>query len=309
MRGLVSRMWVRNLCGFALGVASVASSVGAQSATVSISQARVLPGATKPSSAATASVRRIPAVGTCGTSRVCAPAWDLRLVGLTLDDTVIAPTGQAVARMTVENRGKVASEASELRLCIASAAQCVGEAAEVTLPPLQSGERVEIVQPIKSYAGTDVPPPFTALVRIDPDRVTSETARGNNDASIKVRVEPPLLAIEAVDVVPVVQNHASQIPVNVIIRNGSSVAAAAAGTIQLSGDCGGSRWGDQATRVAVPALGPGERWSASVAVRHSVAVTNVQKFDMPCSLSVGLSTTADPAGQQSRVARNYVVKP
>lgn len=290
--------------------ASLSSVAHAQSGTVAVTQSRVLPGAQTPSAAVVASTRRIPATGACGAARVCTPAWDLRLTGLTVDDTVVSPTGKVIARMTVENRGRANSEASELRLCVAAGPQCVGEVAELTIPALQSGEKLEVVQPVASYAGTDVSPPFTALVRIDPDRISEEANRANNDASIKLRIEPAALTIDAFDAVPEVQHRASQIPISVMVRNKSSVAGAAAATLQVSGGCGaGYRWGDSATRIAMPALGPGERWSATVAVRHPIAVTN-DKYggDVGCWLELGFSTPSDPQGERTRVTRQYVLK-
>lgn len=296
----------------AAAITGVLSSVAhAQSGTVAVTQSRVLPGAQTPTAAVAASTKRIPATGACGAARVCTPAWDLRLTGLTVDDTVVSPTGKVIARMTVENRGRVNSEASELRLCVAAGPQCVGEVAELTIPALQSGEKLEIVQPVASYPGTDVSPPFTALVRIDPDRISAEANRANNDASIKLRIEPAALTIDAFDAVPEVQHRASQIPISVMVRNKSSVAGAAAATLQVSGGCGAGsiRWGDSATRIAIPALNPGERWSATVAVRHPIAVTN-DKYggDAGCWLELGFSTLSDPQGERTRVTRQYVLK-
>ena len=92
-----------------------------------------------------ASTKRIPAAGAC-----CTPAWDLRLTGLTVNDTVISPTGKVIARMTVENQGRVNSETSELRLSVAAGLQCVEEVAELTIPALQSGEKLKVVQPVAS---------------------------------------------------------------------------------------------------------------------------------------------------------------
>ena len=290
-------------------VGSLSSMAHAQSGTVAVTQSRVLPGAQTSSAAVVASTKRIPATGACGAARVCTPAWDLRLTGLTVDDTVVSPTGKVIARMTVENRGRANSEASELRLCVAAGPQCVGEVAEVTIPALQSGEKLEVVQPVASYAGTDVSPPFTALVRIDPDRISEEANRANNDASIKLRIEPAALTIDAFDAVPDVQHRASQIPVSVMVRNKSTVAGAAAATLQVSGGCGISAiWGDPATRIAIPALGPGERWSATIAVRHPNAVTNQWGTDTRCRLELGFSTPNDQLGERTRITRDYVLK-
>ena len=294
----------------AAALAGALSSVAhAQSGTVAVTQSRVLPGAQTPPAAVVASTKRVPATGACGAARVCTPAWDLRLTGLTVDDTVVSPTGKVIARMTVENRGRANSEASELRLCVAAGPQCVGEVAELTIPALQSGEKLEVVQPVASYAGTDVSPPFTALVRIDPDRISEEANRANNDASIKLRIEPAALTIDALDVVPEIQHRASQLPVSLTVRNKSSVAGAAAVTLQLSGECDSTRWGDSATRIAMPALGPGERWTASIAVRHPIAVANNRyNFDIKCGLELGFSTPADPQGERTRITRQYTLK-
>lgn len=287
---------------------ALASSAAAQSGTVSIAQSRVIPGPARATTVAAPSIKRIAPTGTCGTTRVCTPAWDLRVVSFTVEDTVVSPTGSVVARLTAENRGKDASQASELRLCVASGSQCVGEAAEVTIPSLQSGERIEIVQPFKSYSSTDVAPPYTALARIDPERVSSEANRANNDASIKIRIEAGSLTIEAVDVVASVQDGASQLPVNVVIRNPSSVSAMPAATLQFRGNCVNRGWGDAATRVAVPALGPGDRWTASINVRHPSAVTYLGYEGQNCKLVVGFVTPTDPNGERSQVERPYNVK-
>ncbi|MCA2991885.1 hypothetical protein [Gemmatimonas sp.] len=298
----------------AAALAGALSSVAhAQSGTVAVTQSRVLPGAQTPPAAVVASTKRVPATGACGAARVCTPAWDLRLTGLTVDDTVVSPTGKVIARMTVENRGRANSEASELRLCVAAGPQCVGEVAELTIPALQSGEKLEVVQPVASYAGTDVSPPFTALVRIDPDRISEEANRANNDASIRLRIEPAALTIDALDVVPEIQHRAGQLPVSVMVRNKSSVSGSPAVTMQVSGGCsaGGGvwKWGDAATRVAVPALGPGERWSASIAVRHPTAVVNpVNGLDAGCWLDLGFSTPSDPQGERTRITRQYTLK-
>jgi hypothetical protein len=307
----VGRAFLRRASIGAVVACAISTVAHAQSGTIAVTQSRVLPGTQTPPAAVVASTKRIPATGACGAARVCTPAWDLRLTGLTVDDTVVSPTGKVIARMTVENRGRVSSEASELRLCVAAGPQCVGEVAELTIPALQSGEKMEVVQPVASYAASDVSPPFTALARIDPDRISEESNRANNDASIKLRIEPAALVIDAFDVVPEVQHRASQVPVSIMVRNQSSVTPAAAATLQVTGYCNISsyRWGDSATRISIPALGPGERWSAAIAVRHPRAVTNdIYGGDVNCWLELGFSTPTDQQGERTRIARTYLLK-
>ena len=138
-------------------------------------------------------------------------------------------------------------------------------------------------------------PPFTALVCIDPNRISEEANRTNKDASIKLRIEPAALTIDALDVVPEIQHRASQLPVRVMLPNKSSVSGSPAVTMRVSGGCSAAggvwKWGDAATRLAVPALGPGERWSASIAVRYPLRWSPRPPVSMP---AVGLIWDSRP---------------
>lgn len=281
--------------------------------TVLVVQERVLLGRAKATTVVESSTRRIPATTPCGPSRLCTPAWDLRVVGLTADDSTVAPNGMLAARFTVENRGKVSSDASEVRLCIASGPRCLSEATEVPLPILQPGERVAVTHPVPSYSGHDVAAPYSLLVRIDPDMATGEVNRANNDAMIgKIVIDTASLVIETFDVTPALRSDAKQVPVTLIVRNASKVASSRPASLQVGGVCGtNAPWSDMGTRLSVPALGPDQAWSATVSVRHPSALIVAYRDDMPCRLWTGVLPSTKPEAQLERSAallRPYVIQ-
>jgi hypothetical protein len=209
----------------------------------------------------------------CGTARLCVAGWDLRVVGVTLPDTLVGSGARVAAATVVENRGRLASPASEVRLCLNGYLQACGRPlATLPLPALASGERVRLAVPV---AVADLPPTgddrWTVAAVVDPDRATGEGDRTNNAGrSRPFALELPALQVLALEVPASVRRGARALPVTVRVRNASLVAPSPATELQLGDDARSCHytWGNAAaTRVAVPALAPRQVWAASLVVR------------------------------------------
>lgn len=294
------------------GATTSATSSYSQSNAVIVLQSRVTGGSgsalNRPMDS---SAKRVLGSTSCGTARLCAQGWDLRVVRIAVDDNVFAPGGFLQGHLAIENRGAAASEISEVRLCVSSGIQCVGEPATVSVPVLASGERLDLSQPIPAYGGRDVAPPYGVLAVIDPDKVTGESNRSNNEAVIRgVTLDTAALAVDVFEVPASLRDGASQLQAAVTIRNASRVASSPARSIQLGGWCGGYRtdWGDIATRVQIPPLGPSQSWSATLAIRHSGAL----KTSYPtCELRLTLLQSNRPEEQEMperRLVRPYKIE-
>lgn len=279
-----------------------------QSSTVVVLQSKIVGGSATGPAQADSGSRRTPATTACGTGRLCAQGWDLRITRFVLDDSVFAPNGFLQSRVTIENRGSQRSEISEARICVASGAQCVGEAAVLGIPALQSGEKLEIAQPIPSYSGNDVAPPYSVVATIDPDRATSEANRTNNEAMIRsVTLDTAVMSIDNFDVPPNLRKSAVQLPVSITVRNSSKVATMSSRAVQFGGWCYGNRWGDVATRVKVPDLLPMQSWTAAIAIRDKRAssdgLDNCQIWVSPLKSTRG----DEKENQELRIRRDYNV--
>lgn len=197
---------------------------------------------------------RIASTSACGTARVCAPGWDLRLVSVTVPAAELP--AQAAIPVTVEivNRGRVSSPASEVQLCSGTpGATCQSELELIPLPPLASGERMHIVRHALTGSATDQPIVFSAV--IDPDNSTGEVNRANNTAvSVPAKVAVP--ALEIVGLQPDAETAADgTIGVAVAIRNPSFNLPSPQTTIRF-GDWMGEWGGNPLYSLDFPALAP-----------------------------------------------------
>lgn len=209
------------------------------------------------------------ATGACGAARACVPGWDLRVLRVALPGPLV-PVGAAVVVTTeVENRGREAAPASELRLCFGEAdffghpaggAGCGRRMLDaVALPALPPGARAVVRHAVDLPNKTSEVEHWTMAAEVDPDNTLGERDRSNNAArSAETASRLPTLQILTAEL-PADPRVGAPFPVTLAVRNTSTVTASPATDLQLEGAgycAGGGSWGGGPNRVAVPALAP-----------------------------------------------------
>lgn len=247
----------------AAGTASAAASGGA----LRIVEQRLEP-------APGGAVRSAPDTGTtvlapaapCGPQRACAAGWDLRVVSVTLPGPEVPAGAPFVARVEVENRGRVAAPASEATLCLTrytseACAKPETVVAIVPLPTLGPGERAVIRRTAEVPERALETQGWIVVAEVDREGATPEASRANNvGRSAAVAARLPALQFHTVEL-PEAPRVSAALPVTLRLRNTSAVAASRPTDLQLAGyvECGlsSAAWGGGPNRVAVPAIGPG----------------------------------------------------
>lgn len=193
----------------------------------------------------------------CGPTRSCVAGWDLRALSILAPTDTVPETQAFPVTVTVENRGKVASPASEIAVCLAAEYQsipteCRRHLALIELASLLPGERAVIKQAVRLNAEES---DFRIAAFIDPDNGTGETNRGNNVvATNRMSSESPEIEWLAFDVPGTVRPNAP-IPVRLRIRNRSFHASTSPLEVGFFG-AGYFLPQDARFVLAVPAIGP-----------------------------------------------------
>lgn len=232
------------------------------------------------------SVRRTARACSLPNRPACVAGWDLRMLAVRLPaDT--APARAAVpVTYVIENRGRVASPATEVQLCSADGGEgawrCAESFEEFELAPVAPGETVTITRAWRTpaYNTTDG---LRLLAVIDRERAAGPTNRSNDAAITRT------LAFDA----PTMQFVSYEAPERVAagrpfdiaftLRNRSFAAASPATELEVRSNAG---WGGPSYRIPLPALGPRQAYTARIRVR-------------PGAMSSGssLSTVIDPDGR------------
>ncbi|GLC28305.1 PEP-CTERM sorting domain-containing protein [Roseisolibacter agri] len=247
----------------------------------------------------------------CGAARACAAGWDLRPV-LVATDSVAPAGGSLRTRVVIENAGRVAAPPSEVQLCVDlygraayGAARCpgiAGSALRVALPALGPGERVAFTRDLRmAPLTTAVNLPFAAVAVIDPERMTDEPHRANNGAGGgAVRGELPALTVAGLDPAPETQGVAAlrrPLVVELRVRNDGRAASTPPTEVELRSDEGRSvgnlqvcgHYGDPTTRLTVPPLAPGQRFTARIEITHPAATCTASEFLLMARVDPDLS--------------------
>ena len=255
----------------------------------------------------------------CGTARACAAAWDLRIARISSADSVGAG-GLLRTTITLENAGRLAAPASEILLCVtAGGYRCEntpGGGVRIAIPALRSAEQLVVTRDLRVVAGRAAMGRTKVSAMIDPERRTGETIWADNYLTRDVQVELPDLAVSTLAPAPETQGVlAVNAPLVIDVRvtnRGRAVTAPATDVALSAGDSQGNNtfcgpWGDPDTRLPVPALAPGQAWTARVIVSGRAVSCKASDF--------AVSARLDPDGRETwslamrlDAARPYTVR-
>jgi hypothetical protein len=227
--------------------------------------------------------RRLAAVP-CGPKRACAPGWDLRVVRVTAPRGPVPTAGRFSVIVDVDNHGRVASPASELRVCTSFGdARCSSARGEsvgvIDVPTLAPGETIRFAHVVLLTAPNETDG-WSVVAQIDPDGTSGEVNQANNAGrSTPIATQLPALEWLAFEV-PSVARAGTALPLTVRIRNKSVAATSAPVEVQFYGavdrcpraGMAPYTWGhDGPHRLMVPAIGPRQVVVLTLAVTDALA--------------------------------------
>ena len=145
---------------------------------------------------------RDPGILTCGEDIACVDGWDLWIVSVDVPGEYLPAGEDVVAEVIIQNRGNEPSEVSEVMICEPSTgwnrSECGQSYGVVALPSVSPGETVRVRHAIGLPQAEGE---IQVLAVIDPDKITSETFRDNNEGvSAPARTELPGLQWLSLDV-------------------------------------------------------------------------------------------------------------
>lgn len=241
-------------CALTMTLALLAIPVGAQNVTV---EQPVTVGAAVPDTSRIADpdVRVTTTTKRCGTERACVPGFDVRVLRVTLPDSMYGLNASAVATIEVDNRGRRPSPAAELTVGGLDA-----DAQRVAIPALPSGAHATVRMPVRMpnrpLSGIKV------SAALDEQSMTGDKYSDNNNAETRyVGIEAPHIVWERIDA-PQTARGNSRAAVRAVVRNASQVANTQPTTLKIfSSVCQGVPASGEVTPINVPALAPGGTFS------------------------------------------------
>jgi CARDB len=252
----------------------------------------------------------------CGARRSCVPGWDLRVVRVTLPGRAVPAARRCTVVTEIENRGRSAAPASEVRLCMTVGGALGGcQHAMLALdvlpvPALAPGATARLVY-VAQLTDPNEYQGWTVVAEIDPDEATAEANRANNAGrSTPTDSRLPELQWLAVDLPPTA-TVGHPLRVTLRVRNKSAVATSEPTDLQFSGanSCPyptPNEWGGGPNRLILPAIAPRQTLTMTVelsdAVRCPISNAPIHfEFDPDHARAWG------PAHEQS-ISRTYVLR-
>lgn len=188
----------------------------------------------------------------CGAQRVCVSGYDLRVLGVTVPDSVLGISTLAVATVSLDNRGRSASPASEMVVDFDGK-----NAVRVDLPSFPSGARASVRVPLQVPQHPDQNTHVRAV--LDPESIPGDKRSDNNETrSAGLRLEMAQFAWQKLTAPDTAQPNRF-ITLHATVKNASRAAITPAATVVIyninyapTQSCGG-----KSAAFDVPPLVPG----------------------------------------------------
>lgn len=228
------------------------------------------------------SVQVTPTTKRCGTERACVSGFDLRVLGVTLPDSIFGGGALTTATVQIDNRGRMSAPASELVVDVGDS-----KSYRAQLPAMPSGARATVRVPVRiapTWMSSEV-----IRASLDPESLGKDANSDNNSSSSReLTVEKPRLVWQHFDGASEVRRGAPLL-VHGVIRNPNQAASTPPTTVSLSGGFCLSPI-IQNAHTDVPALAPGGTFSFTA----SIPTQACNGYD---GVALGVTGFIDPDGK------------